>query len=99
MHIIFYNTPTCFGVVITPSSGSWHCCILRGPGVERILDVVPRATELGTRLRREIGQAAHTLNNPQLECTGVLLCVIREKLQLKLNSIGDKSRQRSLHYR
>jgi len=30
------------------------------------------------RLRRGVGQAAHTLNNPQVECTGVLLCVIRE---------------------
>jgi len=29
-------------------------------------------------LRRGVGQAAHTLNNPQVECTGVLLCVIRE---------------------
>ena len=29
------------------------------------------------RLRREIGQAAHTLYNPQAKCTGVLLCAIR----------------------
>ena len=30
------------------------------------------------RLRRGVWQAAHTLNNLQVECTGVLLCVIRE---------------------
>ena len=51
------------------------------------------------RLRRGVEQAAHTLNNPQMEGTGVLLCVSREYLQLQLNCIGDKSRQRALHYR
>ena len=35
-----------------------------------------RSSELW--LRRGVEQAAHTLNNPQIECTGVLLCVIRE---------------------
>ena len=35
-----------------------------------------RSSEL--RLRRGFGQAVHTLNNPQVECAGVLLCVIRE---------------------
>jgi len=30
------------------------------------------------RLRRGVEQAAHTLNNPQVECIGVLLCVIGE---------------------
>jgi len=35
-----------------------------------------RSSEL--RLRRGVEQAAHTLNNPQVQCTGVLLCVIRE---------------------
>ena len=35
-----------------------------------------RSSEL--RLRLGVGQAAHTLSNPQVECTGVLLCVIRE---------------------
>jgi len=30
------------------------------------------------RLRRGVQQAAHTPNNPRVECTGVLLCVIRE---------------------
>jgi len=57
------------------------CCSQRG-----------RNSEL--RLRRGGWQAAHTVNNPQVEGTGVLLCVIREYLQLQLNCIGDKSRQR-----
>ena len=53
-----------------------------------------RSSELG--LRRGVGQAAHTLNNPHVECTGVLLCVIREYLQLQLNCIGDISPEVSL---
>jgi len=28
------------------------CCILRGPGGEGILDVVPRGTELGTQVKK-----------------------------------------------
>ena len=48
------------------------CCILRGPGGERILDIVPGGTELGSGLRRRVGQDVHILNNPQVECTGVL---------------------------
>ena len=35
-----------------------------------------RSSEL--RIRWGVGQAAHTLNNPQVECTGVLLWVIME---------------------
>jgi len=35
-----------------------------------------RSSEL--RLRRGVGHAAHTLNNPQVECTVDLLFVIRE---------------------
>jgi len=35
-----------------------------------------RRSEL--RLRQGVEQAAHTLNNPQVQCTGVLLCVITE---------------------
>ena len=35
-----------------------------------------RISEL--RLRRGVEQAAHILNNPQVECTGVSLCLIRE---------------------
>ena len=54
------------------------------------MDIVPRRD--GTK--REVGQTAHTLNNPQVECTGVLLCVVREYLQLQLNCVGDKYRQR-----
>ena len=34
-----------------------------------------RSSEL--RLRRGVEQAPHTLNNPQVQCTGVLLRVIR----------------------
>ena len=48
------------------------------PGGERILDVVPGGRSSELRLRREVGQAAHTLSNPQVECTEILLCVIRE---------------------
>jgi hypothetical protein len=35
-------------------SSRW-CCILGGPGGERILDVVPRGTELELQLRRGVG--------------------------------------------
>jgi hypothetical protein len=44
------------------------CCILRGPSEERIVDFVPRGTELELQLRRVVGQAAHTRNNPQVRC-------------------------------
>ena len=37
------------------------CCILRGPGGERIVDIVPGVMELELQLRRGVGQAAHTL--------------------------------------
>jgi len=46
-------------------------CILPGPGGERIVDVVPGGTELELQLRRGVGQAAHTRNNPHVKCTGV----------------------------
>jgi len=46
------------------------CFILRGRGEERIVDV-PRGTELELQLRRGGGQAAHSLNNPQVKCIGV----------------------------
>ena len=42
-------------------------------------------------LRRGVGQAAHTPNNPHVDRTGVLLCVIREYLQLQLNCVDDIS--------
>ena len=36
-------------------------------------------TELGTQVKTgSLAGPTHTLNNPQVECTGVLLCVIRE---------------------
>ena len=44
---------------------------MRGPGVERIMDVVPGGTELELKLRRGVGQAAHTRNSPHVKCTGV----------------------------
>jgi hypothetical protein len=42
------------------------CCILRGPGGERIVE-----TDLELQLRRGVEQAAHTRNNPHVKCTGV----------------------------
>ena len=48
-----------------------QCCILRGPGGERIVDDAPGGTELELQLRRGVGQAAHTRNNPHVKCTGV----------------------------
>jgi hypothetical protein len=47
------------------------CCILRGPGGERIVDIVPRGTELELQSRRTVWQAAHTRNNPHVNCIGV----------------------------
>jgi hypothetical protein len=47
------------------------CCTLRGPGGERIVDVVPGGTELELQLRLGVGQDAHTRNNPHVNCTGV----------------------------
>ena len=48
-----------------------YCCIMRGPGGERIAYVVPGGTELEILgLRRGVGQAAHTHNNPHVKCTG-----------------------------
>ena len=47
------------------------CCIPRGPGGERIVDIVPGGTELELQLRRGVGKAAHTLNNPHVKCVGV----------------------------
>jgi len=50
---------------------SSFCCNLRGPGGEHIVDVVPGGTELEPGLRRRVGQAGHTRNNPHVKCTGV----------------------------
>jgi hypothetical protein len=46
-------------------------CILRGPGGERIVDIVPGGTELELQLRRGVRQAAHTCNNPHVKFNGV----------------------------
>jgi hypothetical protein len=51
-------------------SSPWYC-ILGSPGGERIMDVVPRGTELELQVRRGVGQASHTCNNPYVKCTGV----------------------------
>ena len=48
-----------------------YCCILRGPVRERVMDVVPDGTELELQLRRGVGQATHTRNNPHVKCTGI----------------------------
>jgi len=39
--------------------------------VERIMDVIPRGTELELQLRRGVGQALYTCNNIHIKCTGV----------------------------
>jgi len=46
-------------------------CILHGPSGQHIMDVVPGGTELELQLRRGVEQAAHTRNNPHINCTGV----------------------------
>jgi len=51
---------------------SWYiCCILRGPGGERVVDVFLGETELELQLRPGDGQAAHFRNNPHVNHTGV----------------------------
>ena len=48
--------------------------VLLYPGrsrVERIMDVIPRGTELELQLRRGVGQALYTCNNIHIKCTGV----------------------------
>ena len=51
--------------------GDSCCCILHGPGGERIMDVVPGGMELEIQFRRGVGRAAHTRNNPHVKYTGV----------------------------
>jgi hypothetical protein len=46
-------------------------CIVRGPGGERIVDIVQGGTELELQLRRAVGQAAYTHNNPHVKFAGV----------------------------
>ena len=55
-----------------------RCCILRGPGGKRIVDIVPGGTDLELQLRRGAGQAAHTRNNPHVNCTGACYNWINE---------------------
>ena len=61
---------------------SWHpsAAVVSGAdpmrNVSWILFQEGRSSEL--RLRQGFEQAAHTLNYPQVECTGVLLYVIEE---------------------
>jgi hypothetical protein len=52
-------------------NGAVVSCAL--PVGERIVDIVPGGTELEIQLRRGVGQAAHTRNNPHVMCTGVWL--------------------------
>ena len=47
------------------------CCILRCPGGESIVDIVPGGTEPVLQLRGAVEQAADTRNNPHVKCTGV----------------------------
>jgi len=43
------------------------------------LDIVPGGTELGTQVKTgSLAGRTHILNNPQVEYSGVLLCVIKE---------------------
>jgi hypothetical protein len=44
--------------------------MLRCPGEERIVDIVPGGTELELQLRQGAGKAAHIRNNPQVKCIG-----------------------------
>jgi hypothetical protein len=48
-----------------------YCCIVHGPSGERIMDIVPGGTERELQLRRGVGQAAHTRNNPHVKCIGI----------------------------
>ena len=64
-HVLSYRH--CKRIVVSCADPVWNVSWMLFP--ER------RRSEL--RLRREVGQAAHTLNNPQVERTAVLLCVIR----------------------
>ena len=64
---MFFMNP--FPIIISKFSPEC-CCILRGPGGERILDNVPGGTELELQLRRGVGKAAHTRNNPHVKCVG-----------------------------
>ena len=49
------------GAELFHADGQTDCCILRGPGRERIVDIVPGGTELELQLRRGVWQAAHAI--------------------------------------
>jgi len=53
------------------SDTKYFCCILRGSGGERIMDIVPGGTDFELQLRWGVGQTAHTRNNPHAKSTGV----------------------------
>ena len=57
----------------------WELLYPLRTGEERILDIVPGETELGTQFKTgsQVGRT-HILKNPQVEYSGVLLCVIME---------------------
>ena len=46
-------------------------CIRRGPGGERIVDVVPGGNELETQVRQGVRQTARTHSKSSVKCTGV----------------------------
>jgi hypothetical protein len=71
---ICISSTQCFDVFhtfLTKKAVISPCCILRGPGGEHNVDVVPGGTEFELKLRRGVWQAAHTRNNPHVKCTGV----------------------------
>jgi len=47
------------------------CCILRGPDGERIVDVVPRGTELEPQVKTGSWAGRTHSQNPHVKCTGV----------------------------
>jgi len=59
------------GVQIQDNRHMKVCCILRGPGGKCFVDVVRGGMELELRLRRLVGQAAQTCNNPHNKCNRV----------------------------
>jgi len=65
------STITRYRVIRTGRLRWLGCCNVRGPGGERIVDVVPGGRELKLKLRWGVGQAVHTRNNPHFKCTGV----------------------------
>jgi hypothetical protein len=64
---------------------------------ERIIDIVKRGTELEFMLRRGVGQAEHTCNNPHVKGTGVYVAQTINKADT-MNCNGFNSRDLgSLH--